>query len=238
MDVRIQGNKFVVTVSGTGDSLAELGQQFSWLGAALRSSPFEAGVAACTPYLRSIRTNSETTELAIPASDAMPLASIFCVVEFEMVELGTTQETPPGECWRNMFRNPVVVTGFPILTKHEPRIGLEMPLNMIAKLAGSERATQFNEKVFIKGFSTMLIATKLTQNLLVWHYYYNREGERISYLDHTLPIIDNINLLQLETARHVVGWCPDCTYNAGRCTQRRFAKICLLTVHRSSRCAL
>lgn len=214
-DIVITREKFIVTASGTADSLAELGQQFAWLGAALRSSPFGDGVAICTPCFSSTRSKTTTRHTVDPLA-AMTFASVFCVIEFEMVQPDMSTEPPPGECWRNMFRNPVIVTGFPTLTKNEPGVGLEMPLNMIAALAGSERASLFNEKVFIKGFSTMLIATKLTQDLLIWHYYYNREGERISYLDHSIQATDTINLLQLETARHVVGWCSDCTYSAGK----------------------
>jgi hypothetical protein len=82
----------------------------------------------------------------------MPLVEIFCMIEFEMNEPATSREGPPGQCWHNMFRNPVMVSGYPILTKHERRLGLEMPLNMIAELGGSERANEFDRKVFIKGF--------------------------------------------------------------------------------------
>src|ERR1700730_5762022 len=99
-----------------------------------------------------------------------------------------------------------------------------MPLNMIAELGGSERANKFDGKVFIKGFSTMLIATKITRDLLIWHYFYNSEGERISYLNHTLQCVDDISLLQLDTARHVVGWCSDCMYYAGKCRPPKLTK--------------
>ncbi|OXV07933.1 hypothetical protein Egran_04303 [Elaphomyces granulatus] len=137
-----------------------------------------------------------------------------------MNEPATGEEAPPGQCWHNMFRNPIMVSGYPILTKHEHGLGVEMPLNMVAGLAGSERANQFDGKVFIKGFSTMLIAVKITTDLLIWHYFYNSEGERISYLDHTLQGVDDISLLQLDTARHVVGWCSDSMYYAGAADAR------------------
>jgi hypothetical protein len=116
-----------------------------------------------------------------------------------------------------MFRNPVMVSGYPILTKHERGLGLEMPLNMIAELGGSKRANEFDGKVFIKGFSTLLIATKITRGLLIWHYFYNSDGERIPYLDYKLHGVDDISLLQLDSFRHVVGWCSDCMYYAGKC---------------------
>ena len=91
-----------------------------------------------------------------------------------------------------------------------------MQLNMIAGLSGSDRVIEFDGKVFIKGLSAMLIATKVTKDLLIWHYFFNGEGGRISYLDHTLQDIDDISLIQLEAARHVVGWCSDCVYFAGK----------------------
>jgi hypothetical protein len=183
VEARIEGNKFIVTTVGTGDSLAEIGQQFAWLGAALRSSPFEAGVATCSPFIRSTRLENTASQAQAP--QPMSLVEIFCVIDFEMNEPATGEEAPPGQCWHNMFRNPIMVSGYPILTKHEYGLGLEMPLNMVAGLAGSERANQFDGKVFIKGFSTMLTAVKITTDLLIWHYFYNSEGERISYLDHT-----------------------------------------------------
>jgi len=236
VEARIDGSKFIVTAVGTGDSLAEIGQQFGWLGAALRSSRFEAGVATCSPFVRSTRL--ENTASPAQPCEPMPLFEIFCVIDFEMNEPATSGEGGPGQCWHNMFRNPVIVSGYPILTKHERELGLEMPLNMIAGLAGSERANKFNGKVFIKGFSTMLIATKITRDLLIWHYLYNSEGERISYFDHTLRSVDDISLLQLDTARHVVGWCSDCMYYAGKCRPPKLTKKCLLTLGRGGRCAI
>ncbi|KAN0078700.1 hypothetical protein V8E54_005213 [Elaphomyces granulatus] len=179
VEARIEGSKFIVTTVSTGDSLAEIGQQFAWLGAALRSSPFETGVTTCSPFIRSTRLENTASQAQAP--QPMSLVDIFCVIDFEMNE-PATREAPPGQCWHNMFRNPIMVSGYPILTKHEHGLGLEMPLNMVAGLAGSERANQFDGKVFIKGFSTIL--------------------------------------LQLGTARHVVGWCSDSMYYAGAADAR------------------
>jgi hypothetical protein len=236
LDARINGRKFIVTTVGTGDSLAEIGQQFAWLGAALRSSQSIAGVATCSPFVESIRLLNTTSKT--PTSGPMTLPELICQIDFEMNEPITSAEELPGQCWHNMFRKPVMVSGYPILTKHESGLGLEMPLNMMALLAGSERAIEFDGKIFIKGFSTMLIATKIMKDLLVWHYHYNIKGERISYLDHTLQSVDEINLLQLNTARYVVGWCPDCKYYAGNPSPAELKYETPLTTYRSGRCAI
>lgn len=138
------------------------------------------------------------------------------MIDFKINDPAMSGGRAPGQCWHNMFRNPVIVSGYPISTKNERGLGLEMPLNMIAGLAGSDRAVEFNGRVFIKGFSTMLVAIKLRGDLLMWHYLFNTKSERISYLDLALQVPNDISLLQLDTARHVVGWSPDCKYYAGK----------------------
>ncbi|KAI9662604.1 MAG: hypothetical protein M1821_008771 [Bathelium mastoideum] len=203
LNARIEERKFIITTIGTGDSLAEIGQQFAWLGAALRSSPFKTGVAISSAFVRA------------PASKFTPSAEIRYQIGFKIDQPVTRGGGQSGECWHSMFRNPVMVSGYPTLRKHEDGLGIEMPLNMIGALAGSEQVNTFDGKVFVKGFSAMLIATKITRDLLIWHYSYNNEGGRISYLDHQVQSVDNISLLQLDGARHVVGWCSDCKYYAG-----------------------
>jgi hypothetical protein len=210
----VSGRKFIVTAIGTADSIAEVGQQFAWLGAALRSSPFESGVALCSPFVRNTRLGNTGT-LDQP-SDPTQLVEILCNIDFEINDRVINGEAWPGQCWHSMFRNPVMVEGYPILAKHVEGLGVEMPLNMIARLADTERANEFDSKIFIKGFSAMLIATRITRDLMVWHYLYNRTGEKISYLDHSFQISDDISLLELDTSRHIVGWCWDSIYYAGK----------------------
>ncbi|KAI9783934.1 MAG: hypothetical protein M1839_002879 [Geoglossum umbratile] len=169
--VRIEGSKFLVTAVGTGDSLVEVGQQFAWLGAALRTSPFAKGVATCVPFVK----NAYLEEIGSSARATGPV-KISYAIGFKINEPAVGVERPPG---------------------------LEMPLNMIASLAESERALEFNGRVFIKGFSAMLIAVRLVGDLLIWHYFFNSKGERISYLDHNLQDSQDISLLQLYGVRHV-----------------------------------
>jgi len=211
---QIRESKLILKTNGTGDSIAEIGQIFAWLAGALRSSPFRDGVAICVPRIQATPCG-DTASLPMTSKPKIP-AEISCVVQFDIYQSSASEEGAPGQCWHKMFRNPVMVHGYPILSKQEHNLGLEMPLNMMARLAGSERANIFDGKIFIKGFSTMLVATKLIGDLLIWHYFYNSEGDRISYLDHKLQSMDNFSLQQLEATRHVVGCCLDCMYYAGK----------------------
>lgn len=86
---------------------------------------------------------------------------------------------------------------------------------MMASVAGSTRAVECDNNLIIKGFSTMLVATKITRDLIVWQYIFNAQGDRISYLDHSLDT-ELVALADMgHNSRHAVGWCVDCTYCAG-----------------------
>ncbi|KAI0380109.1 hypothetical protein F5Y04DRAFT_289679 [Hypomontagnella monticulosa] len=163
LNARMNQGWCTVTAAGNIDSIAEMRQSLAWLGAALRSSPFEDGVSTCTPHLKEGRSTS---------------ASFKCEITFEIHRPLEKEEGTPGRCWHHMFRNPVMVGGYPILAKPEHRLGLEMPLNMMAIMAGADRVDEFDGKIYIKGFSTMLIATRLVGDMMIWHYFYNSKGER------------------------------------------------------------
>jgi len=170
----------MVEASGTGYSVAEIGELFAWLGAALRSSPYKLGVAYCTPFI------SDIGNTPCPAAGVLPRLEILCKIDFTMQQSQEQVRPSSGQCWHNMFRNPVVVKGYPIPRRSEYNTGLEIPLNMMAGLAQTQRANIFNERLFIKGFSTMLVPTKRSGNLLIWHLLFKEDGSRISYLDNTV----------------------------------------------------
>lgn len=181
------------------------------MGAALRSSHIEAGISSCSPRLQRIEASASSSNVQTVSTGLS--SDITFRVLFDTIATHSPLSLT-GDCWHRMFRNPVMVTGYPISTK-SAGLGLELPLDMMAELAGADRAVEFDGKIFVKGFSTMLIATKLVQDLLVWHYLYSSQGERISYLDHSITPTNKINLFQLQNARHVVGWCASSKYYAG-----------------------
>ncbi|KAI9764589.1 MAG: hypothetical protein M1840_008318 [Geoglossum simile] len=199
LDAWIHESRFMVEAFGTGDSVAEIGQQLAWLGAALRSSPYEFGVAYCTPFISDICVSNALP----PVFGPEPRSDILCKIDFTIQGREERFEPSNGQCWHNMFRNPVVIKGYPIPHRSETDTGLEIPLNVMAG------------KVFIKGFSTMLVPTKQSGDLLIWHLLYNKDGDRISYLDNTVPHVENISVFDLEKARHVLGWCSEVRNYAG-----------------------
>jgi hypothetical protein len=202
-------SKFIFDVSGTEDTIVEICEQLAWLGAALRSSPSDIGVAYCTPSI-------SVTNSVNPMPGASLDTKTYCKIDFA-VKVDEEHFSPSnGQCWHGMFRNPVVVLGYPIARRSAPDTGLEMPLNMMARLTGTKRINTFNGKLFIKGFSTMLVPTRKEGNHLIWHLLYNEDRSHISYLDSTVAHAENISDLHLEKSRHIVGWCSDVRYCAGK----------------------
>lgn len=207
----IQESKYLVEVIGIGDSIAEIGEQLAWLGAALRSSPEELGVAYYTPFISDISV--DTAPHQVSGTSSYP--GLFCKIDFQLQGKGEYLEPSNGQCWHGIFKNPVVVKGYPIRQRSEPNTGLEIPLHIMAGLARTQRINSFNKMLCIKGFSTMLVPVKHNRDLLIWHLLYNRDGDRISYLENAIPYMENISIFDLKTARHILGWCSAVKYYAG-----------------------
>jgi hypothetical protein len=187
-----------VQAIGTAESVAEIGEQLAWLGSALRSSPQDEGLVCCAPTINYVDSGS-----------------------LSHFEIGFVFSTPvhsrlsPSHCWHNLFRNPTLVLGYPIPKRSHIGHGLEIPLNIMAGLAHTARATVFEGKLFLKGFSTMLIPTRLSDEMLIWHLVYKENGDHISYLESELPHANGIGLSDFEKYRHILGWCADARYYAG-----------------------
>jgi hypothetical protein len=143
-------------------------------------------------------------------------SDFFCKINFNIDVIKETGETSNGQCWLRLFRNPVMVKGYPIPRKPAPGMGLEISLDTMAGLLETCRINIFDNKIFIKGFSTMLVPTLYSGNIIFWHLLYRKNGDRISYLD-SMGIHDaHINLTDLETSRHILGWCSKVKYLTGK----------------------
>ena len=107
--------------------------------------------------------------------------------------------------------------GFPIPYRSRKYTGLEIPLNILVGLAQANQVDVFSDKLFIKGFSSLVIPTEYIrdQDQMIWHLRYNVHGDRISYLDGIEAHVGHITLADLESSRHILGWCSDAKCYAG-----------------------
>lgn len=153
-----------------------------------------------------------------PNPQAAAITRVLCGIDFKCEDLEQASSSPPlGQCWHHLFRNPTVVMGFPIPYRSRQNTGLEIPLNILADLAQATQVDVFSDKLLIKGFSSLLIPTEYIrdQNQMMWHLRYNVHGDRISYLDGIGAHVRHITLADLESSRHILGWCSDAQFHAG-----------------------
>ncbi|TPR11848.1 Fungal specific transcription factor domain family protein [Aspergillus niger] len=206
--------EFLVEVTGIEGSIAEIGEQLAWLGSVLRCSPHDSRISYCTPFV----SNTSVEEASIPTSQTPTLTRVSCTIDFKVDDQEQANSPPSlGQCWHDLFRYPTVAMGFPIPYRSREQTGLEIPLNILAGLAQAEQVDIFSDKLFIKGFSSLLIPTKYIrdQDQMIWHLRYNVHGDRISYLDGIEAHVGHITLADLESSRHILGWCSDAKCYAG-----------------------
>ncbi|KAH8156217.1 hypothetical protein CIB48_g12030 [Xylaria polymorpha] len=86
-----------------------------------------------------------------------------------------------------------------------------MPLDLMVVMTGTRYLNEFHSNIFIKGFNTMLVPVKQSEDLLLWHLLYSEDPlKRISYISSNIEC-SNLSLADLQNFRHVLGWCADAT---------------------------
>lgn len=214
----MKGSMFVLYVSGTEpSSVVEVAQQLAWLGAALRTSPYERGIASCTPSISgtSCVISSDTDERGHSSGKQVqnPTVESRFKLSFSFNPLPCEAKYSNGQCWQNLFLNPVLVRGYPVTRRPKGVKGLELSLDVMATLLQASQLTWFGDRPFIKGFSALVVPTQVEQGAMLWHLVFNQsKKKRISYNDPRVPRsrhsnAEKIDDRTLERSRHILGWC-------------------------------
>ncbi|KAK3951116.1 hypothetical protein QBC32DRAFT_170328 [Pseudoneurospora amorphoporcata] len=204
---------FWFDVKGTKEAISEAVEVVAWIVGALRSSDHDTGIFI-RPEIGKITYDTDGMKaLHIKYARLTPLSN-------EQGQMAHSPILQNGICWQAMFRNPVVVSEFPILRR--PRSlehsGLEISFDMMASLVQAPRLTQYAGRQYLKGFSSMLVAVKKTDGIVLWHHYYNPSGGRVSYSDaasRESPDCQQISIEDILAARHIIGWCNHAQFRAG-----------------------
>ncbi|KAL5355091.1 hypothetical protein BJX96DRAFT_1781 [Aspergillus floccosus] len=197
-----------IKVSGLADSIAEVGEQLAWLGCALRSSPADSGIVYCRPFVKRLGEGAVPEDL-----ESYPL-HVF-EIDFDIQTQEGATDSTYGRCWHGLFRNPVVAEGYPTPRRPETDPGLEIPLHILAGLTQARRANAFDGKTVLKGFSVMLVPTKFSNNIIMWHMLHADDNKRLSYRETESFTPVKISGTELDNSRHILGWCSDMKLYAG-----------------------
>jgi hypothetical protein len=183
--------------------IVEIGEILAWIGSALRSSPHEDRPAFCKPFIVHHETfNTRST------------ADYECAIKF-ITNDQTQQEPGNGNCWQTLFKNPVVAEGYPIARRSVPTAGLEIPLSLMALLTGTSHIHPYAGRLYLKGFSAMLMSVEANSGFLLWHLISSNDGSRVSYNEGGCMSSSTTEHYDLQKSRHILGWCSTAKFLAG-----------------------
>jgi hypothetical protein len=119
----------------------------------------------------------------------------------------------PKSCWNSFIGDFVIAQGFRIADRDSSMMGLAIPLEIMAALAGVPLATKFNDGLILKGRHHAFIPIQKVGNAVQWHVYEN-ESHRIRYeeVDKKFPRrlrLSELNESHLMSTRAFLGWCVE-----------------------------
>lgn len=194
--VNRQGSEASLKAEGTASMVAQVGEQLCWIASALNRST--AHKSSCSSSLRVLNRHS---------------TSVTFDIETQISSEGQTNS--PGSCWNGLFTRFAFVEGYPILRRPQLHLGLEMSLEIAAKILDTLYLQEFANKIFLKGVSSIVAPVKRVGNILVWHAKHDAVGKRISYNIFDPSEILSIGLQDIEQMRHIFGWCCDVKNSCG-----------------------
>ena len=204
-----------VTVTGSSYSIAEVGEELAWINAVFTPPYLDDVVASISPSCDISKVPHGTQSTTRVSKICRLVASRTTPATFSSLADSN------GTCWKNLFRNPVLVQGYPIPRRQYPNTGIEAPLDVIAHLVNTPKVSIFNNMIFLKAHSTVLVPTLQHQGVIYWHMVFDKDGNHVSYSDSKVKSYlanypKDLSISDLQTFRHVVGWCPNVVNCTGK----------------------
>jgi hypothetical protein len=208
LQITLNVTNILVSASAPDPALADIGEILAWLVGAIREAPRQHEMSYSTPRITS----------KLSSRPSFVLDTVFTNLRLDRNSWGGQ---PNGTCWHKFVRNPVIVKGFPIPRRQNGEKGLEIRLELLSALGNASRITTFGQGLIIKGHSTMFVPIKRTNKSTIWHFLFNKDETRISYLDADKHCSDRLSLedlcySDLETTRTFVGWSSSVHLQTGK----------------------
>jgi hypothetical protein len=201
--------RYEISARGGYYAVSEVGEQIAWLSSVFRKhTGFVSTMPSIINFSATAVKNKSGSTIAVEGN---------CSFHFFYMRPETAYNLNQGFCWERLFGSLNVVRGYPILRRSVPKSGLEMSLRYAASIIGSYEVVQWDERLVIKGFNMLMIATRVAADVMVWHLIVSEKPEeRISYVDPKLGDIDirpsdEMFLRHVEVKRHIIGWCTKAT---------------------------
>jgi hypothetical protein len=199
VSITIKSGRYLVT---------DIAEQLAWLAATLQLSSRNNEFWDVKPGITQISVRDDLGKNG-------DLIRGTCRIVFAYETASDVFRYTNGSCWLRLFADSILVRGYPALCRPIHDSGLEISLKAMAYLMRSTQVVQYEHRLLMKGFHSLLIATYIESGVVLWHVVANdRADERISYFDSRVDELgishENAPTLRgLETARHFIGWCSE-----------------------------
>jgi hypothetical protein len=205
----IVGNDRVsITIKGDRRFVTDAAEQMAWLAATLRMSSQKDKLRDVNPFITDVSVPDELNTFG-----GLVLGT--CWIDFIEEPISEASEHSSGLCWLGLFINSILVRGYPIPCRSTQQNGLDISLKAMASLVGSTQVVQYEDRLMMKGFNSLLVATSTEDGMVLWHAIVNgKADERISYFDSRVDALHMSHegaptLRTLENSRHIIGWCSE-----------------------------
>ena len=174
----------------------------AWLATACQESPSPTRISVCNPSV-------VTDDYSDPPS---------CSIQFvyEDVEAELLQQR--NVCWRKLFQNPVIASGYPTRARDPGEDGLQLSLQMMLLLGQAPWITSYGETTMLKGFNSLFVPMACPDSSILWHFLLNEDENRLSYNRGLEAMTEGYALdnATLQSRRHFVGWTQAADVVAGK----------------------
>ncbi|ETS73860.1 hypothetical protein PFICI_14806 [Pestalotiopsis fici W106-1] len=200
------GRRLEILAVGNAFAIAEVGEVLAWLQAAFWATPEDDSIINVVPtcFISALEQNTSETSTSMAGNDCRLLANMSYMSWTKTPDFGNC-------CWMKLFRNPVLVSGYPTPRHAEARGGIELDLGTMAELIGTRQLSKCTGKPLFKTALAALVPLYRVNDFIYWHMIISSDGEYMSYCDERLkPFLDNapsgLSTADIERCRHVVGW--------------------------------
>jgi len=189
-----------VQVTGSFQFVCAMGQQLAWLGAVCRLP--SSGLRYCDPQFTQTKRENFNR----------PIVEIrYDTVAFD--------EDETKLCWHSLMADSVIATGFPIAERSDEDKGLQIPIEVMAAIAGVSMAVDMGSGFVLKGDTIAFIPVERRGNHVQWHLL-DRDGESLDYSflesSELRPLPRNaFNDKEVNSSIAFLGWAPNIRNHAG-----------------------
>ncbi|KAF7521452.1 hypothetical protein G7054_g12436 [Neopestalotiopsis clavispora] len=200
IELAVKGPYIEVIVTGTSYSIAGYGEQLAWLTSALQPRVCDHAIYV-TPFIRRINEHTPETR-DIPS----------WVIEHFREELhGTDTIARSIQEWQSQSGSPVIVRGFPTLSRPEDCPGIEVPPQLPASVLPSPLGGRNATRVLLKTTGKLLQLFDHAKGVAIWHTIKSPMDacacRRRFMRDDDKDIHPCIDSVELSQHRHIITEC-------------------------------